>query len=1479
MELVKMDRQGYKLISLLFILAGIVMSVLIATNPTEDKRTSGKDTTCAPSEFPPFWEGRSMPDHVAEHPPVKAETKMQPTNTKEHPKPETLYSVIEKREYEISYDPDKRKWQSPNRKNGLRSYYSPGKWELKNRVDSIHHNWQLTLRTEGVYADGKLMPAVGQEGAAPKAQKNSLSISNGVYIEQYENTQAGTRQNFIIKNAPKATRKIEVKIALEGVEKVDQRSAGELLLALKTDGGKDKKLKYNDLRVWDAKGKALPAEIKTGSEGGEPIIRLIAEVSDASYPVTIDPIISTGNPGNADDAVHDFQTNAQFGQSVSHAGDVNGDGYSDIIIGAPEYDNGTTDEGAAFIFYGSADGIVNTVEAILDNNQANSRMGNSVAGVGDVNGDGYSDVVVGAYLYTNPQVNEGAIYIYHGSASGISSTPTTTIESDAIFAYFGFNASGAGDVNGDGYSDIIVGAYRFFNDKLNEGAFYIYHGSASGINPIAAIRVEGNVTGARMGYSVAGAGDVNGDGYSDVIAGAPFYANSEAEEGLAFVYHGSASGIGATPATTLEFNVANAHLGFSVSSAGDVNGDGYADVIVGANEYSNAPYDREGAFFVHHGSASGINPTAARMIEGGRNYVRLGAAVSLAGDINGDGYGDVMAAAPIYTNPEALEGAVFVYYGSASGIAATHTAVIENDSFGVNLGDRDGIACAGDVNGDGFSDIIIGDRTYNGGDGTTNEYGIAYVFHGAAGNVSTTATERADGTSGNSEFGNSISNAGDVNGDGYSDVIAGAPGYSSGHTNEGAFYIYHGTTSGMGTAPDLTVQSNLTEALMGYSVSTAGDVNGDGYNDVIAGAPGYSNGETDEGAFYIHYGSASGIGSTPDVTIESNKANAKLGWSVSNAGDVNRDGYGDIIVGAPYYTNGEANEGVFYMYYGSASGIGSAPDATIESNQTGALLGYSVSVAGDVNGDGYSDVIAGAAEYSNGQSNEGLVLVYHGSGNGLVTTPAVTMEGDQANILLGYSVSTAGDVNGDGFSDVIAGAPQFQSNGGAFVYHGSAGGSSATPSGTLTGNFSASFQGAAVSVAGDVNGDGYSDVILGSRNYSSSFSNAGHVAIYYGSASGISAFYTGWEGDESHARLGYSVSGAGDVNGDGFSDVMVGAPFYGASDQGAIYVHHGNDGGGLKRYLRFYNTTSNVPIQQSNVSADNFGVGLFVKSPEGRTKAKLIWETMENGTPFSSGSNGLITNSTQYTDSQTVYTDLGISGTELKQNVDKMLFYTNIRVRVEYDKATSLSGQVYGPWIYPQGFFSHQGMAGTPLPVELLHFMAKVTPQKTVRLDWATASEVNHSHFEVLRSKDAHAWEMIALVPGSTQNSTTHKSYKISDDHPYKGYSYYRLKQIDHNGQHELLPVRSVYVATKNNTIVYPNPSNGVFTVSGIKMEKHLLEQLGLYHATGQDVSHHIQNIRNTGNGLLIHAKGLPKGTYLLTDHHKIFVRVTLVND
>ncbi|MCF8341400.1 MAG: FG-GAP-like repeat-containing protein [Chitinophagaceae bacterium] len=1194
----------------------------------------------------------------------------------------SIQKEMNRSEYFIREDASSGTLGSPNRKNNLRFTYDANGFSVKPRTTKIpleelkpgQHPDSLKCKTIKDWAIRFDLHNSNWGTGYWEIAENKAEYVTEKVIVQYDNQEEGMRQNFVVKSPLEKGKKLAIRFKVSTTLKVNANNA-----ALDFNLNGEQIMQYKDLKVWDADGKTLTASLQHKYKDTYTI-----EVDDskAIFPITIDPISTT-----AVTMVESNQANAHLGFSVSGAGDVNGDGYSDVIVGAYGFDNKwLSNAGEALIYHGSATGISSTASTVLESNQEGAYMGNAVSSAGDINGDGYSDVIVGAYKYDNGgiAIDQGAVFIYYGSTIGINTSISTKLGSNAPDAWFGNSVSGAGDVNGDGYSDVIVGTYGYDHGQTREGTAFVYHGSATGINTTVATILEANQANAFAGYSVSGAGDVNGDGYSDVIIGAFLYDNGQDNEGAAFIFHGSASGINPIIANIVESNQQNAWFGYSVSGAGDVNGDGFSDVIVGSLYYDNGQID-EGAAFVYLGGALGISSVSYKTLESNQEYAQLGVTVSGVGDINGDGYGDIIVGANQYDNGQTDEGAAFVYQGGAMGINTSYTIFVESNQTNARLGRA--VSGTGDVNGDGYSDVIVGAENYSNGEWSE---GAAFVYHGSASGINTTASTMVESNQAGAYLGFSVSEAGDVNGDGYSDVIIGAIGFDNGQTDEGAAFVYHGNSSGISTTYSAMLESNQANAGMGYSVSSAGDVNGDGYGDVIVGARYYDNGQIDEGVAFVYHGSPSGINITNATIIESNQAYSWLGCSVSNAGDVNSDGFGDVIIGAYKYTNGQTNEGAAFVYNGSTTGINKNSATMIESNQSSSWLGYSVSGAGDVNGDGYSDVIVGAYYYTNLFAEEGAAFVYHGSAAGINSTASSMVESNQVGAYMGSSVSGAGDVNGDGYSDVIVGAFVYDNGqsdeGAAFVFHGSASGINTMPAAKVESNQAGASMGYSVSGAGDVNGDGYSDVIVGAYLYDNNEADEGAVFIYYGSATGISINVpTILESNQSYAQLGNSVSIAGDVNGDGYGDLIIGAPNYshGENSEGAAFVYLGNCGGShaAANNIRAFNADVSTIINQTNISQNSFGAGIFAKSFQGKTKGKLVWEVVGNGSPFSGAPS--IGNSVSNTNQQSSFTDLGLTGVSLANAITKTSNKTNkVRVRIKYDLVTSLNGQVYGPWRY-----------------------------------------------------------------------------------------------------------------------------------------------------------------------------------------------------
>jgi hypothetical protein len=1095
---------------------------------------------------------------------------------------------------------------APNRAHGLRTRVTATGVEITARVegaDPADGGFSLRLDAAAWGRPGALLPL---DDAAVTRDRARATIRRGAVEERFANDEAGIEQSFLVASRP----------AGDGRLRIEMNLATTLLPFLAEDGqsitfsdaAARPKLVYRDLLVTDARGKALPARMEVAAGR----IALVVDDAGAQYPILVDPI--TTSPSRT---LEVNQATARFGFSVATAGDVNGDGFSDVIVGAPQYDNGQADEGRAFVYLGSASGTSSSAAWSDESDDAGALFGTSVSTAGDVNHDGYHDVVVGAPKFGTAG---GTIFIYFGSASGLATTPSQTRVGRSGIADFGDTVAWAGDVNGDNFDDVIVGAPGGFGSSDDRVRTYLFLGSSTGLaSAFAWERIQSEPVIDRH-VALAGGGDLNGDGRDDVALG---YDWSGGNTGQVEVFHGTSTGLPATPTFTLDPpTTAVEAFGFSVAIAGDVDCDGYADLIVGAPSHSSG-ITNQGMVRVYLGSSTGISTAIHWQAASGVANGFWGQSVSTAGDVNGDGCADVLAGSGSYDDGTGNIGIALMWLGGASGLGADGT--LANADWSVTgQADSDfgkSAATAGDVNGDGYSDVVVGASRWD--NGQTDE-GRAFVYRGSADGLRTSATDGLPVGQAGAAMGFSIAGAGDIDNDGYSDVIVGAPFYDRGAGASGGAFMFRGSSSGLSATEDWGVFGGAGDEF-GYSVACAGDVNGDGYSDVIVGVPYDDNGQTDEGRALVFLGSSSGLATAAAWLLENNQASSHFGSSVAGAGDVNGDGFSDVIVGAPLFDNGQTNEGRAYVYLGSSSGLSTSAAWTVESNQTGAELGFSVAGAGDVNGDGYTDVIVGAPFFNASLTDEGQITVFLGSGGGLDTKAAFTAVGGQASAHLGWSVATAGDVDGDGYADIVAGEPDYDNAlagaGRARVYSGDATGVLATAR-ILNGTQAAGAFGTSVASAGDVNGDRYSDVVVGAPNEGTS--ESGKVYVFLGSSDGTStaAATVLTPTTQAGAHAGQAVAGAGDVDGDGFGDVGVGEPDVDISaqvDSGHALAYHGNFANGdSARGPRQGGTSSLNPRFYLGKSDSSTAIKLraFVKSPYGVGSTRFQWEIKPLGSPF-----------------------------------------------------------------------------------------------------------------------------------------------------------------------------------------------------------------------------------------------------------------------
>jgi len=385
-------------------------------------------------------------------------------------------------------------------------------------------------------------------------------------------------------------------------------------------------------------------------------------------------------------------------------GDLTGDGIDDLFVSASGYTNGEPEEGQAYLFYGSPSGLAESPDWTFESNVPEARFAYDGDIVPDVNGDGVDDLLMGSQYYSNELHEEGVAALWPGTPSGPPCRASWVIEGNEEDAYFGYTSTSAGDVNGDGYGDVMIGWAGREAGVYTPGRAFVYAGRPSGLTYTPIWSVAGTQTGEFMGFAAA-AGDVNGDGFGDLMVGAPYHDNGQLDEGAAFLYVGSPTGLSATPVWSAEADQAGpTYFGVALSS-GDVNGDGYDDMMIVAYEY-DFDQNNDGAVFVYHGSASGLPASPSLVLHGSTPGLSLGASrgTIATGDVNADGFDDLVVGTGQFSNGQPNEGAVFLYMGSVTGLSATPAWMAESNLSASFYGK----VALGDLNGDGLDDVIVG---------------------------------------------------------------------------------------------------------------------------------------------------------------------------------------------------------------------------------------------------------------------------------------------------------------------------------------------------------------------------------------------------------------------------------------------------------------------------------------------------------------------------------------------------------------------------------------------------------------------------------------------------------------------------------------------------------------------------------------------------------------------------------------------------
>jgi len=448
-------------------------------------------------------------------------------------------------------------------------------------------------------------------------------------------------------------------------------------------------------------------------------------------------------------------SNDQSGSTVAGVGDINGDGFSDFAIGAI---NALNFAGQVSVIFGSPAGYNSAVDLstslngtngfVIAGESPNDSLGFAITGGGDFNRDGISDLVIAAPFAVG---GSGKVYVIYGTRAGFNATFPLALLNNSIYGFVINGVSGndftgysvaMGDVNRDGFSDLLIGAFSASPGGLpSSGSAYLIYGGnqtflspfqLSALNGIKGSRFNGGVANYNSGYSVA-LGDFNGDGFSDLVIGAPAN-NGQPIPGLTSVVFGTGIGFSATVNLSSALNGSNGFNLYGVASydqtgtsvaAGDINGDGRSEIIIGAPNASPGGRDTAGVTYVLYGTSTPFNATfplaslsgdaKGFKINGANLGDASGRCVAIAGDINGDGIKDFMIGAPSAALNGILQvGTTYIMLGTNGTqnttveLSAPNSNCLILRAGAVNENSGFSVAGAGDVNGDGLSDVIIG---------------------------------------------------------------------------------------------------------------------------------------------------------------------------------------------------------------------------------------------------------------------------------------------------------------------------------------------------------------------------------------------------------------------------------------------------------------------------------------------------------------------------------------------------------------------------------------------------------------------------------------------------------------------------------------------------------------------------------------------------------------------------------------------------
>ena len=405
----------------------------------------------------------------------------------------------------------------------------------------------------------------------------------------------------------------------------------------------------------------------------------------------------------------DPNTSSRLGQTITLGKDINGDGYDDMIIGAPLYKE---NQGRVYIYYGGENPTFDVPDLTLTGEDIDNRFGHTIE-MADFNNDNYADVAIGAPGHNSFQ---GRAYIYYGG-------PDFDTTADKVFdgetgTTGGFGKVAAGDMNNDGCADLLVSALWFDSKR---GRVYLFYGApGTDMDTVCDLTFDGENPNDEFGRPPPSTGDVDGDHCDDVIIGTRDYPSGE-EDGRAYLYYG-AGGTRMDNICDLTFNPQTPHDEFAtIVDIFDIDNDGFGDIIITARRSDHY----RGQVYLYWGNdRKSMDTTYDKCFTGEDNAPMLGSGLA-CGDINNDGYGDILLGGLNYPNGN-LKGRAYLYYGNTKALMDTTCDMI---FFGENDQDRFGFDSAiGDINGDNFADVFIGARSFK----SNSWQGRAYLYYGGA---------------------------------------------------------------------------------------------------------------------------------------------------------------------------------------------------------------------------------------------------------------------------------------------------------------------------------------------------------------------------------------------------------------------------------------------------------------------------------------------------------------------------------------------------------------------------------------------------------------------------------------------------------------------------------------------------------------------------------------------------------------------------